>query len=253
MEIALDEHEKTFIEDNINNARALGCFTYKEEGYLVPIDRSSHHGVCLRSLLNTLKLNALLKEKVDMYHCMYYLCGQGTIINLEKNFPIAPDLKITLKEITEDLLWLIRGTLDYNTTTKEDIESWWFYKNIWMNKSLLYRNRLCNLEDFKSFYDKLECQIYMKSSRDLYLREHEQLASVIDKLNNGSDSAKIEMNCWNPGSLHFKTSSRSTPTVEFSVNKGRLDCILTQIPWNLDVAHTNIVSYSLLSCLLAQV
>lgn len=233
------------------------CLTIQQGNLIIPFYETSFQRLYKALSPSTPRVDPDLNERFESYLQIYYLCKEGLIINLKNYFPMMSGSSVTIREIASDLSWMIRGALGKFPVTSEDITSWCFNRDILMNSFWFYKSGLSYSNEFQGFYKKVGCQVYSRRSRKAHKAEYQQLESLLKRLkviSKGEKSRqKLRLDCFDPAAFYYDCPKNLTPVAEFTVVDGRLNCILTQAPWNLDAASVNIASFSLLCCLLAQV
>lgn len=82
----------------------------------------------------------------------------------------------------------------------------------------------------------------------------DQLAELINTIKNNPNDRRMVMSAWNPAALHLMALPPCHMFAQFYVNDGELSCMMYQRSCDVGLGVPfNIASYSLLTCMMAQV
>ncbi len=169
--------------------------------------------------------------------------GTGTIsifgyqmrFNLSDGFPMLTTKKLHLKSIIYELLWFLMGDTNIKYLNNHGVTIWdeWADENGDLGNIYGYQWRSWPTPDGKHI---------------------DQISGVIDSIMNNPDSRRHIINAWNVGELDKMALPPCHILFHFYVNQGKLSCQLYQRSCDIFLGVPfNIVSYSLLTMMIAQV
>ncbi|MBE9491911.1 MAG: thymidylate synthase [Bacteroidetes bacterium] len=169
--------------------------------------------------------------------------GTGTIsifgyqmrFNLGDGFPVLTTKKLHLKSIIYELLWFLMGDTNIKYLNNHGVTIWdeWADENGDLGNIYGYQWRSWPTPDGKHI---------------------DQISGVIDSIMNNPDSRRHIINAWNVGELDKMALPPCHILFHFYVNQGKLSCQLYQRSCDIFLGVPfNIVSYSLLTMMIAQV
>jgi thymidylate synthase len=169
--------------------------------------------------------------------------GTGTIsifgyqmrFNLGDGFPMLTTKKLHLKSIIYELLWFLMGDTNIKYLNNHGVTIWdeWADENGDLGNIYGYQWRSWPTPDGKHI---------------------DQISGVIDSIMNNPDSRRHIINAWNVGELDKMALPPCHILFHFYVNQGKLSCQLYQRSCDIFLGVPfNIVSYSLLTMMIAQV
>ena len=193
--------------------------------------------------------------------------GTGTIsyfgyqmrFDLEEGFPLLTTKKVHLKSIIHELLWFISGSTNIKYLVDNDVKIWneWPYEIY--KKSAEFKG-----EDLDTFVAKIKEDdefakkwgnlgpVYGKQWRDF--EGVDQLAKLIDDINNNPSSRRLIISAWNPKEVDKMALPPCHSFMQFYVNDGKLSCQLYQRSADVFLGVPfNIASYALFTMMIAQV
>lgn len=203
--------------------------------------------------------------------------GRQVRYNLDDGFPAVTTKKLYFNSVVHELLWFLQGSGNIEYLTKNNVHIW----DEWPFKAYLQKNNLpipeVNSDDWKSqmkdFIGKIASDHeFAKKWGDLgpvygvqwrkwpdgkggYI---DQIANVIDMINNTPTSRRIIVSAWNVAEIDDIVSIGGLPPChslfQFNVVGDRLDLHLYQRSADTFLGVPfNIASYSLLLAMIAQV
>lgn len=169
--------------------------------------------------------------------------GTGTIsifgyqmrFNLQEGFPLLTTKKLHFKSIAYELLWFLRGDTNIKFLTDHGITIWNEWADEYGNLGPVYG--------------------YQWRSWPAASGKHiDQISQVIDSLRNNPDSRRHIVSAWNVGEIDKMALPPCHILFQFYVAGGKLSCQLYQRSADIFLGVPfNIASYSLLTCMMAQV
>ena len=169
--------------------------------------------------------------------------GTGTIsvfghqmrFDLSEGFPAVTTKKVHWPSVIHELLWFLSGDTNIEYLKENKVRIW----NEWADEN----------GDLGPVYGK---QWRFWESNDG--RVIDQIEGAIDLIKNNPQSRRIIVSAWNVGELDEMALMPCHAFFQFYVNEGRLSCNLYQRSADAFLGVPfNISSYSLLTCMIAQV
>ncbi|MGB9747416.1 MAG: thymidylate synthase [Bacteroidales bacterium] len=169
--------------------------------------------------------------------------GTGTIsvfgyqmrFNLQEGFPLLTTKKLHFKSIAYELLWFLRGDTNIKFLTDHGITIWNEWADEYGNLGPVYG--------------------YQWRSWPTANSKHiDQISQVIDSLRRNPDSRRHIVSAWNVGEIDKMALPPCHILFQFYVAGDKLSCQLYQRSADIFLGVPfNIASYSLLTCMMAQV
>jgi thymidylate synthase len=206
--------------------------------------------------------------------------GYQMRFDLRKGFPLVTTKKTYLKAIIHELVWFLQGETNIQYLAQNNVNIWneWCfqiyleennlektylrYSDAWKEKMKEFVNRIKIDNKFAKRWGELG-PIYGKQWRRWETkdgREIDQIAKVLEMIQNDSTSRRIIVSGWNVGEIEslIHDHNRAPPPChslfQFMVINGRLSCQLYQRSADIFLGVPfNIASYSLLTMMIAQV
>ncbi|MBI3889309.1 thymidylate synthase [Candidatus Saccharibacteria bacterium] len=206
--------------------------------------------------------------------------GRQIRFDLSEGFPAVTTKKLYMKAVVHELLWMLQGATNIQYLVQNDVKIWneWAYQ-IYLEKNNLdtkferysdeWTNHLNefvqNIKDDDAFALKWGelGPIYGKQWRRWTGPDGEdidQIANIIDLINNDPTSRRIIVSGWNVGEIQelIKNHHHAPPSChtlfQFMVIDGKLSCQLYQRSADLFLGIPfNVASYALLTAMVAQV
>ncbi|CAM0877509.1 unnamed protein product [Alopecurus aequalis] len=186
--------------------------------------------------------------------------GTGTLskfgcqmrFNLRKSFPLLTTKRVFWRGVVEELLWFISGS----TSAKEKGIHIWDGN---ASREYLDSVGLANREEgdlgpVYGFQWRHFGAEYTDMHADYTGKGFDQLMDVIDKIKNNPDDRRIIMSAWNPSDIKKMALPPCHMFAQFYVENGELSCQMYQRSADMGLGVPfNIASYSLLTCMIAQV
>lgn len=181
--------------------------------------------------------------------------GNRLTFDLQDSFPILTTKKVFWKGVVKELLWFIKGQTDNKILQQDSV-------NIWNGNStreyldgLGFTNREeGDLGPVYGYQWRHFGAKYIDCHTDYAGQGVDQLAHVITTIQTNPDDRRLIMSAWNPTDLKEMALPACHILSQFYVQNGKLSCQMYQrsADWFLGTPF-NIASYSLLTCMIAQI
>lgn len=163
------------------------------------------------------------------------LFGHQMRFDLSEEFPAITTKKVHWPSVIHELLWFLSGETNIRYLKENKVRIW----NEWADEN----------GDLGPVYGK---QWRFWESNDG--RVIDQVEGAIDLIKNNPSSRRIIVSAWNVGELEEMALMPCHAFFQFYVNEGKLSCNLYQRSADAFLGVPfNISSYSLLTCMIAQV
>ncbi|WP_096436737.1 thymidylate synthase [Alteribacter populi] len=168
--------------------------------------------------------------------------GTGTVstfghqmrFDLAEGFPLLTTKKLSLRAITHELLWFIKGDTNIEYLKENNVRIW----NEWADEN----------GDLGPVYGE-----QWRSWPTLEGEKIDQLRNIIEQIKTNPDSRRLVVSAWNVADLDKMALSPCHCLFQFYVADGKLSCQLYQRSADLFLGVPfNIASYSLLTMMIAQ-
>lgn len=161
--------------------------------------------------------------------------GYQTRYNLQAGFPLLTTKKLHLRSIIYELLWMLDGQSNVADLQKNGVRIW----NEWADEN----------GELGPVYG-----VQWRSWKSSDGQTIDQISSVIDQIKNNPNSRRLIVSAWNVGDVDAMALPPCHLLFQFYVSDGRLSCQLYQRSADVFLGVPfNIASYSLLTCMVAQV
>lgn len=178
--------------------------------------------------------------------------GTGTIstfgyqmrFNLAEGFPVVTTKKVSLKAITHELLWFLKGETNVKYLQDNGVRIW----NEWADEN----------GELGPVYGK-QWRSWARYEEDgtgyaSILDPIDQIADVIEQIKTNPDSRRLIVTAWNPAEIEDMALPACHCFFQFYVVDGKLSCQLYQRSADTFLGVPfNIASYALLTMMIAQV
>ena len=161
--------------------------------------------------------------------------GYQMRFNLKDGFPLLTTKKVHLKSIIHELLWFIKGDTNIKYLKDNGVSIWdeWADENGDLGPVYGHQWRSWPAPDGKSI---------------------DQLANVVETIQNNPNSRRMIVSAWNPGEVDQMALPPCHCLFQFYVADGKLSCQLYQRSADTFLGVPfNIASYALLTMMIAQV
>ncbi|GAA5220482.1 thymidylate synthase [Membranihabitans marinus] len=161
--------------------------------------------------------------------------GHQIRFDLNEGFPLLTTKKIHLKSVIHELLWFLKGDTNVKYLQDNGVRIW----NEWADEN----------GDLGPVYGK-QWRRWVSPTGAVI----DQIAQVVDMINQQPDSRRLVVNAWNVGELEEMALSPCHCLFQFYVADGKLSCQLYQRSADVFLGVPfNIASYALLTMMMAQV
>lgn len=183
------------------------------------------------------------------------LFGMTMRFNLRHDFPLLTTKRVFWKGVVEELLWFISGKTNGNLLSEKGVKIWEGNgSRAYLDSIGLNHRAEGDLGPVYGFQWRHFGAQYTDFHADYTGQGVDQLADVIRKIKNKPDDRRIILSAWNPADLDKMALPPCHMFAQFYVAKGELSCIMYQRSADMGLGVPfNIASYSLLTCMLAQV
>ena len=163
------------------------------------------------------------------------LFGHQMRFNLSEGFPAITTKRVHWPSVIHELLWFLSGDTNIEYLIQNKVRIW----NEWADEN----------GDLGPVYGKQWRKWESNEGRVI-----DQIEEAIDLIKKNPDSRRIIVSAWNVGELRDMALMPCHAFFQFYVNDGRLSCNLYQRSADVFLGVPfNISSYSLLTCMIAQV
>jgi dihydrofolate reductase/thymidylate synthase len=189
--------------------------------------------------------------------------GVGTIsvfgtmmrFDLRKSFPLLTTKRVFWRGVVEELLWFMRGDTNGKHLSEKGIKIWdGNGSREFLDKRGLSHREEGDLGPVYGFQWRHFGAKYVDMHTDYTGQGVDQLAECIKKIKEDPSDRRIIMSAWNPADLHLMALPPCHMFCQFYVANGELSCLMYQRSCDIGLGVPfNIASYSLLTCMMAQV
>lgn len=189
--------------------------------------------------------------------------GTGTLskfgcqmrFNLRRNFPLLTTKRVFWRGVLEELLWFISGSTNAKVLQEKGIHIWdGNASREYLDSIGLSQREEGDLGPVYGFQWRHFGAEYTDMHADYTGKGYDQLIDVINKIRNNPDDRRIILSAWNPTDLKKMALPPCHMFAQFYVENGELSCQMYQRSADMGLGVPfNIASYSLLTCMIAQV
>lgn len=175
--------------------------------------------------------------------------------NLENGFPLLTTKDVFWRGVVEELLWFIRGETNAKTLSDKKIKIWEGNGSREYLDSLGFKNRVeGDLGPIYGFQWRNFGAEYRGMDEDYKNCGVDQLNNIIENIKSDPYSRRLMMSAWNPVDIPKMALPPCHVLSQFYVNENKLSCMMYQRSADMGLGVPfNIASYSLLTCLIADV
>ncbi len=205
----------------------------------------------------------LIKEIIEEGNVKGDRTGTGTIskfgkqmrFDLRRNFPLLTTKRVFWRGVAEELLWFVGGRTNAKELQDKDIKIWdGNGSREYLDSVGLGHREEGDLGPVYGFQWRHFGAEYTDMHADYSNQGVDQLAEVIDKIKNNPNDRRILLTAWNPAALKEMALPPCHMFCQFYVANGELSCQMYQRSCDMGLGVPfNIASYSLLTCMIAQV
>jgi thymidylate synthase len=161
--------------------------------------------------------------------------GYQTRYELQSGFPVLTTKKLHLRSIIYELLWMLSGQSNVADLQKHGVRIW----NEWADEH----------GELGPVYG-----VQWRSWRTADGQTVDQISEIVELIKKNPNSRRIIVSAWNVGEVDSMALPPCHLLFQFYVNNGKLSCQLYQRSADVFLGVPfNIASYSLLTCMVAQV
>merc|ERR1719482_587038 len=189
--------------------------------------------------------------------------GVGTVsifgttmrFDLRKSFPLLTTKRVFWRGIVEELLWFIKGDTNAKHLSEKGIKIWdGNGSRDFLDKRGLGHREEGDLGPVYGFQWRHFGAKYVDMHTDYIGQGVDQLAECIRKIKEDPTDRRILLSAWNPADLKEMALPPCHMFCQFYVANGELSCLMYQRSCDMGLGVPfNIASYSLLTCMIAQV
>ena len=205
----------------------------------------------------------LIREIIEEGNVKGDRTGTGTIskfgkqmrFDLRRNFPLLTTKRVFWRGVAEELLWFVGGRTSAKELQDKDIHIWdGNGSREYLDSVGLGHREEGDLGPVYGFQWRHFGAEYKDMHADYEGQGVDQLAEVIDKIKNNPNDRRILLTAWNPAALKQMALPPCHMFCQFYVANGELSCQMYQRSCDMGLGVPfNIASYSLLTCMIAQV
>merc|ERR1712216_523784 len=189
--------------------------------------------------------------------------GTGTIskfgcqmrFDLRRSFPLLTTKRVFWRGVAEELIWFVKGCTSAKELQDKDIHIWDGNgsREILDKRGLSHREE-GDLGPVYGFQWRHFGAEYKDMHADYTGQGVDQLAECVRKIKEDPTDRRIIMSAWNPADLNKMALPPCHMFCQFYVANGELSCLMYQQSCDMGLGVPfNIASYSLLTCMMAQV
>jgi len=183
------------------------------------------------------------------------LFGMQMRFHLQHSFPLLTTKRVFWRGVMEELLWFVRGDTNAKHLSDRGIKIWdGNGSREFLDKRGLTDREEMDLGPVYGFQWRHFGAKYVDMHTDYTGQGVDQLAECIRKIKEDPTDRRILLSAWNPADLHLMALPPCHMFCQFYVANGELSCLMYQRSCDMGLGVPfNIASYSLLTCMMAQV
>uniref|UniRef100_A0A7S1KUV1 Bifunctional dihydrofolate reductase-thymidylate synthase n=1 Tax=Alexandrium catenella TaxID=2925 RepID=A0A7S1KUV1_ALECA len=225
---------------SLDAAGGAGQFLHEEYKYLEAIREIIEKGVPMedRTGVGTLSM-----------------FGRQMRFDLRTTFPLLTTKRTFWRGVVEELLWFVRGDTNAKHLTEKGVKIWDANgSREFLDKRGLVHREEGDLGPVYGFQWRHFGAKYVDMHTDYKGQGVDQLAECIKKIKEDPTDRRILLSAWNPADLSQMALPPCHMFCQFYVANGELSCLMYQRSCDMGLGVPfNIASYSLLTCMVAQV
>eukprot|EP00928_Gymnodinium_smaydae_P067156 TRINITY_DN500_c0_g1_i2.p1 TRINITY_DN500_c0_g1~~TRINITY_DN500_c0_g1_i2.p1 ORF type:complete len:527 (-),score=137.09 TRINITY_DN500_c0_g1_i2:289-1869(-) len=204
-----------------------------------------------------------IREIIEKGTSMSDRTGVGTIslfgkmmrFDLRKSFPLLTTKRVFWRGVMEELLWFVKGDTNGKHLSEKGIKIWdGNGSREFLDKRGLSHREEGDLGPVYGFQWRHFGAKYVDMHTDYTGQGVDQLAECIRKIKEDPTDRRILLSAWNPADLDQMALPPCHMFCQFYVANGELSCLMYQRSCDMGLGVPfNIASYSLLTCMMAQV
>jgi dihydrofolate reductase/thymidylate synthase len=181
----------------------------------------------------------------------------GTMMrfDLRTSFPLLTTKRVFWRGVVEELLWFVRGDTNGKHLSDKGVKIWdGNGSREFLDKRGLSHREEGDLGPVYGFQWRHFGAKYVDMHTDYAGQGVDQLAECIRKIKEDPTDRRIIMSAWNPADLALMALPPCHMFCQFYVANGELSCLMYQRSCDVGLGVPfNIASYSLLTCMIAQI
>jgi len=183
------------------------------------------------------------------------LFGKSMRFDLRKSFPLLTTKRVFWRGVAEELLWFVKGDTNAKNLSDKGVKIWDANgSRDFLDKRGLSHREEMDLGPVYGFQWRHFGAKYVDMHTDYTGQGVDQLAECINSIKNNPSDRRIIMSAWNPADLNLMALPPCHMFCQFYVANGELSCLMYQRSADMGLGVPfNIASYSLLTCMMAQV
>jgi len=183
------------------------------------------------------------------------LFGMQMRFHLQHSFPLLTTKRVFWRGVVEELLWFVRGDTNAKHLSDKGIHIWdGNGSREFLDKRGLTTREEMDLGPVYGFQWRHFGAKYVDMHTDYTGQGVDQLADCIKKIKEDPTDRRILLSAWNPADLAQMALPPCHMFCQFYVANGELSCLMYQRSCDMGLGVPfNIASYSLLTCMVAQV
>jgi len=183
------------------------------------------------------------------------LFGKSMRYDLRKSFPLLTTKRVFWRGVVEELLWFVKGDTNAKNLSDKGVKIWDANgSREFLDKRGLSHREEMDLGPVYGFQWRHFGAKYVDMHTDYTGQGVDQLAECIKTIKNNPSDRRIIMSAWNPADLTLMALPPCHMFCQFYVANGELSCLMYQRSADMGLGVPfNIASYSLLTCMIAQV
>jgi len=181
--------------------------------------------------------------------------GKQMRFHLQKSFPLLTTKRVFWRGVVEELLWFVKGDTNGKHLSDKGIKIWdGNGSREFLDKRGLSHREEGDLGPVYGFQWRHFGAKYVDMHTDYTGQGVDQLAECIRKIKEDPTDRRILLSAWNPADLDQMALPPCHMFCQFYVANGELSCLMYQRSCDMGLGVPfNIASYSLLTCMVAQV
>mmetsp|Transcript_83287 Transcript_83287/g.231842 ORF Transcript_83287/g.231842 Transcript_83287/m.231842 type:complete len:500 (-) Transcript_83287:292-1791(-) len=181
--------------------------------------------------------------------------GAQMRFHLQHSFPLLTTKRVFWRGVVEELLWFVRGDTNAKHLSEKGIRIWdGNGSREFLDKRGLGHREEMDLGPVYGFQWRHFGAKYVDMHTDYTCQGVDQLAECIRKIKEDPTDRRILLSAWNPADLGQMALPPCHMFCQFYVANGELSCLMYQRSCDMGLGVPfNIASYSLLTCMVAQV
>jgi dihydrofolate reductase/thymidylate synthase len=181
--------------------------------------------------------------------------GMQVRFDLGTTFPLLTTKRVFWRGVLEELLWFIRGDTNAKHLSEKGVKIWDANgSREFLDKRGLSHREEGDLGPVYGFQWRHFGAKYVDMHTNYEGQGVDQLAECIKKIKEDPTDRRILLSAWNPADLGLMALPPCHMFCQFYVANGALSCLMYQRSCDMGLGVPfNIASYSLLTCMIAQV